>query len=181
MQSAKHLEVLKFWLEETEPAQRFKKNPDFDALIKQRFEQTYWDVLGGKIRDWRGAPEGRLAEIIVLDQFARNMFSDDAQAFAGDALALSLAEEAIADGDDMKVPQERRVFFYLPYMHSESAEVHTKALDIFKQYGNAAYMDFEIKHKAIIDTFGRYPHRNRALGRNSTSAEIKWLEAGGGF
>jgi uncharacterized protein (DUF924 family) len=176
-----HLHILKFWFEETTPAQRFKKDPDFDAFIKKRFEQTYWNILESKTATWRSAPEGRLAEIIVLDQFARNMFRDDAQAFAGDELALSLAEEAIAIGDDLKIPQEQRVFFYMPYMHSESTEVHTKALDIFKQYGNAANLDYEIKHKAIIDTFGRYPHRNKALGRTSTPEEIKWLEAGGGF
>lgn len=176
-----HLEILKFWFEETTPAQRFKKDTDFDALIKKRYEKTYWNILEGKTKTWQSTPEGRLAEIIVLDQFARNMFRDVARAFAGDKLALSLAEEAIAIGDDLKISQEQRVFFYMPYMHSESAEVHTKALDIFKQYGNAANLDYEIKHKAIIDTFGRYPHRNNALERTSTPEEIKWLEAGGGF
>ena len=176
-----HHEILKFWFEDTTPAQRFKKDPDFDAVIKKRFEQTYWDIVEGWTKTWRSAPEGRLAEIIVLDQFARNMFRDDAQAFAGDELALSLAEEAIAVGDDLKVSQEQRVFLYMPYMHSESAEVHIKALEIFRQYGNAANLDYEIKHKAIIDSFGRYPHRNKALGRTSTPEEIKWLEAGGGF
>ena len=176
-----YLEILKFWFEETTPAQRFKKDPGFDSMIKKRFEQTYWDILQGRTNNWSSIPEGRLAEIIVLDQFARNMFRDDAQAFAGDELALSLAEEAIAVGDDLKFIQEQRVFFYMPYMHSESAEVHNKALEIFKQYGNAANLDYEVKHKAIIDAFGRYPHRNKALGRTSTPEETKWLEAGGGF
>lgn len=176
-----HLEVLKFWFEETTPKQHFTKDPDFDALIKQRFEQTYWDILEGRTAHWRNSPEGRLAEIIVLDQFARNMFRDDAQAFREDELAVSLAEEAITIGDDMKVGNEQRIFFYMPYMHSESAEVHNKALELFTHYGNAANLEYEMKHKAIIDTFGRYPHRNIALGRTSTPEETEWLEAGGGF
>lgn len=176
-----HSEILKFWFEEIAPAQQFKKDPEFDTLIRKRFEQTYWDILDGKTADWRATPEGRLAEIIVLDQFSRNMFRDNAQAFAGDELALSLAEAAIATGDDMKVSQEQRAFIYMPYMHSESAAVHNKALEIFEHYGNAWNLEYEIKHKAVIDEYGRYPHRNTALGRISTPEEIKWLEAGGGF
>lgn len=176
-----HQEVLKFWFEEVTPEQRFAKDYDFDALIKKQFEQTYWDILKGDTKDWRSTPEGRMAEIIVLDQFARNMFRDHEQAFKADNLALSLAEEAIETGDDMKVPHEQRVFFYMPYMHSESKNVHKRALQIFEQYGNQMNLDYELKHKAVIEKFGRYPHRNISLGRVSTPEEEKWLEAGGGF
>ncbi len=177
----KYLEILEFWFEEITPGQRFKKDFAFDTLIKKRFEQIYWDILERKTKDWCETPEGRLAEIIVLDQLARNMFRNEAQTFKGDELALSLAEEAIAVGDDKKINEERRVFFYMPYMHSESAEVHKKALKIFKEYGNTETLGYEIKHKAVIDEFGRYPHRNSSLGRISTPEEVRWLEAGNGF
>lgn len=174
-------EVLEFWFNETKPDQRFMKDLAFDALVKKRFEETYWSILKGETKDWRNTPEGRLAEIIVLDQFARNMFRDTAQAFEGDELALFLAEEAIEVGADQKVDEDKRVFFYMPYMHSESAEVHKKALQIFEQHGDAETLDYEKKHKAVIDEFGRYPHRNQALGRRSTPEEKLWLEKGGGF
>lgn len=177
----KHTEILKFWFEETTPEQRFKKDPVFDNVIKKRFEQIYWDILDRRTEDWRRTPEGRLAEIVVLDQFARNMFRDTTQAFKGDELALSLAEEAIAVGDDKKIKKDQRVFFYMPFMHSESAKVHKKAMQIFKEYGNSGVFDYELKHKKIIDEFGRYPHRNKALGRTSTPEEVKWLKAGNGF
>jgi len=172
---------LHFWFEEVSPKQRFMKDLDFDASIKERFESIYWDIVENRTKDWREEAEGRLAEIIVLDQFARNMFRDDRQAFAKDELALALAKEAIEVGADMQVPEDQRVFFYMPYMHSESREVHKTALKIFEKYGNKNNLDYEIKHKAIIDEFGRYPHRNAVLGRISTPEEIKWLEAGGGF
>lgn len=176
-----HHEILEFWFNEIKPEQRFIKDYELDALIQERFEKTYWDILEGKTVNWRHTPEGRLAEIIVLDQFARNMFRDDSQAFKGDGLALSLAEEAIETGDDMKVSEEQRVFFYMPFMHSESEEVHKRAVQIFEKYGNQMNLDYEIKHKAVIEEFGRYPHRNVTLGRISTPEEKKWLEAGGGF
>lgn len=173
--------ILKFWFEETAPEQWFAKDDDFDARITERFEKTYWNIIAGKTADWRQTPEGRLAEIIVLDQFARNMFRGEAQAFAADKQALALAMEAIRVGDDKKVPEEQRVFFYMPYMHSESAAVHERAMELFTEYGNEVNLEYEVKHKAVIDEFGRYPHRNEALGRTSTPEEKVWLEAGGGF
>lgn len=174
-------DVLTFWFDEVTPKQKFTKDPAFDAVIKDRFEVSYWQIINGDTSDWRATPAGRLAEIIVLDQFARNMFRDQAQAFAGDALALELAEAALAAGADTAVSPEQQLFFYMPYMHSESPAVHERAVQIFSDYGNEMNLEFEMKHKAIIDEFGRYPHRNAALGRESTPEEIKWLEAGGGF
>ena len=174
-------EIITFWFEETPPKKKFEKDPAFDAVIKKRFESVYWDVMNGKTKSWRETAEGRLAEIIVLDQFARNVFRDDKQAFAGDALALSLAKEAVATGADKQISDDRRTFFYMPFMHSESPEIHKEALEIFKQHGKKENLEYEIKHKKIIDRFGRYPHRNVVLGRTSTEEEKDFLKDNPGF
>ena len=174
-------DILLFWFEEVTPKQKFVKDPEFDALITEKFESTYWDIMNGKTKGWRDTPEGRLAEIIVLDQFARNMFRNDAQSFAGDTRALELARDALAVGDDKKVSKEKQLFFYMPYMHSESREVHVEALKIFTEFGNKINLEYEIKHKNIIDRFGRYPHRNKVLGRESTPEEIEFLKTNSGF
>lgn len=174
-------EIIHFWFDKTSPEQYFTKDLDLDMRIKERFETVYWDIVKGKTADWRTSPEGRLAEIIALDQFARNMFRDDKQAFAADNLALSLAEEAVAVSADKEVSYEQQVFFYMPYMHSELKSVHEKAEELFFSYGSASHLEFERKHKAVLDQFGRYPHRNDTLGRVSTPEEIKWLASGGGF
>jgi uncharacterized protein (DUF924 family) len=129
--------------------------------------------------EWRTSAEGRLAEIIVLDQFSRNVCRDTPRAFAQDALALVLAQELVASGQDRSLPAAQRVFAYMPYMHSESALVHTHAVALFTQLGNERNLDFELRHKAIIDRFGRYPHRNAILGRTSSAQELAFLKEPG--
>ena len=176
-------DVLRFWFEECTPQQWFSKDDAFDAKMRERFLDTYWKVVEGKTKDWHMTPEGRLAGIIVLDQFSRNMFRNSPQAFANDPLALSLAEEAVKSGDDMKMDPQHRYFIYMPYMHSESRDVHRKALRLFfslpfSLWGGLLY---EWKHKRIIDRFGRYPHRNEILGRISTPEEIEFLKTHKGF
>ena len=171
-------DVLNFWFEEIDSSQRFKKSDDFDALIRNRFSKFYDAALACELFEWRADPQGRLAEIIVLDQFSRNMFRDDKRAFAGDPLALALAQEAVLSGDDVKVPKERRSFLYMPFMHSESAKIHEVAVTLFE----GGTLDFEMRHKKIIDRFGRYPHRNEILERESTPEEIEFLKTpGSGF
>ena len=124
-------------------------------------------------------PEGRLAEIIVLDQFSRNLYREDPRAFACDGMALVLAQEAVRARADRKIPLERRKFFYLPYEHSESRRIHTLAVALFESLGEPESLDYELQHKAIVDRFGRYPHRNKALGRTSTAEEIAFLKTPG--
>ncbi len=177
----KPADVLAFWFEETKPEQHFKKDAAFDALIKQRFLDTYWAAVRGELSDWRETPEGRLAEIIVLDQFSRNMFRNDPQAFAHDPLALALAQEAVRAGDDLKLPVPKRRFLYLPYEHSESRAVHAVAVTLFESLGDAEALKYELLHKEIIDRFGRYPHRNATLGRASTDEERAFLKDNKGF
>ena len=127
------------------------------------------------------APAGRCAEIIVLDQFSRNLFRDSPRAFAQDGMALALAQEAVAVGDDLRMDQDQRYFTYMPYMHSESLVVHEEALRLFTALGNATALHYEQRHREEIERFGRYPGRNAALGRESTEAETAWLADGGGF
>jgi uncharacterized protein (DUF924 family) len=168
--------ILDFWFQEITPAQWFSKSDAFDQVIQQRFAAIHQQAAAGELLHWRTTAQGRLAEIIVLDQFSRNMYRDDPRAFAQDATALVLAQEAIALGLDQQLEQNQKAFLYMPYMHSESKVIHELALQLFTQLGNENNLKFEIMHKAIIDQFGRYPHRNAVLGRSSTPEEITFLQ-----
>lgn len=168
-------DVMRFWFEEATPAQHFRKDAAFDAAIRARFAETHTAAVQGQLSVWRDTPEGRLAEVIVLDQFSRNLFRDDARAFAADGMALVLAQEAIRAGANRGMPARQRAFLYMPFMHSESRTVHVDAERLFSQAGLEDNYRFELKHKAIIDRFGRYPHRNVLLGRVSTPEELTFL------
>lgn len=167
--------VLDFWFEEIEPKQHWQKDTEFDQLITRRFADTHAAAIACELYSWRTTPEGRLAEVIVLDQFSRNMFRDHARSFEADPLALALAQEAVAGGHDQALEQEHRVFLYMPFMHSESPIVHEQAVLLFEQLGIESNLHFERRHKDVIDRFGRYPHRNRILGRKSTDVELEFL------
>jgi len=169
-----HQSVLQFWFEEIAAAQWWKVDAAFDRLIVERFGELHNRASKSELFEWRTDPGGRLAEIIVLDQFSRNIYRGDARAFAADPLALALAQEAVAVKADLTLPPERRVFLYMPYMHSESKAIHVVAERLFRETPKNNY-DFELRHKAIVDRFGRYPHRNEMLGRQSTKEEIAFL------
>jgi uncharacterized protein (DUF924 family) len=171
-------DVLEFWFRTLGPADHYKKSDELDATIRERFESTYHRIVAGETSDWRDSAEGRLAEIIVLDQFSRNMFRGTPLAFAADPLALALAQEAVRSSADRELDDKERAFLYMPYMHSESRMVHEQALELFRNLPN---LKFEKKHKAIVDRFGRYPHRNEILGRTSTAEEIEWMKSNTGF
>lgn len=168
-------DILSFWFEELEPRQWWVRDEQLDREIESRFGRLHQQAVAGELSDWRETPAGRLAEIIILDQFSRNIFRDTPKAFAFDGMALVLAEEAVRTGADRAFEAPEKAFFYMPYMHSESAAIHEQALKLFDQPGVEFNLEFEIKHKAIIDRFGRYPHRNEILGRESTPAEIEFL------
>jgi len=172
-------DVIKFWFEETEPSQWWQKDKQFDREIAARFGRLHDAAVKGELSDWRDTPEGRLAEIIVLDQFSRNIYRDRPEAFAYDALAVVLTQEAIRSGDDKKLPIEQRGFLYMPLMHSESLQLHDTAMKVFDQPGLEGNYEAEVKHKAIIEKFGRYPHRNQILGRESTLDELGFLKMPG--
>lgn len=174
-------EVIKFWFEETAPEQKFKVDNEFDELIKSRFLWLFNEIVEGELSNWKSTPRWILAKIIVIDQFSRNMLRWNKKSFEHDELALELATIAIDKGLDKELPYEYRSFLYMPFMHSESKEVHKEALRIFTDYGNEVNLKFEIKHKEIIDKFWRYPHRNEVLWRESTLEEIEFLKTHSGF
>lgn len=177
-----HQTVLDFWFVEVPPAQRWKADPAFDRLIADRFATLHESAFRAELYGWRRHPSGRLAEIIVLDQFSRNLHRNDPRAFAADPMALALAQEAVALRADRELSADQRVFLYMPFMHSESALIHETAERLFRENGIQNNHDFELKHKAIVDRFGRYPHRNAVLGRRSTADEIAFLkQPGSGF
>jgi uncharacterized protein (DUF924 family) len=172
-------DILKFWFDEITPAQWWKVDPAFDATIARRFGALHAAAVRGELFGWRKDPAGRLAEVIVLDQFSRNVHRGTPGAFAADPMALVLAQEAVAAGHDTALPPERRVFLCMPYMHSESRIVHEEAERLFAALGIQDNLDFERRHKAIVDRFGRYPHRNAILGRTSSAEELAFLETPG--
>ncbi|WP_228195398.1 DUF924 family protein [Thalassospira povalilytica] len=172
--------VLDFWFKELEQKQWFIKDTALDTHIAERFSDIHAAALAGELLTWRNTASGRLAEIIVLDQFSRNMYRDTPQSFAADPIALVLAQEAVSLGKDKELGSpEQRAFLYMPYMHSESEMIHEIAVTLFDQPGLEHNYGFEIKHKKIIDRFGRYPHRNDILGRTSTPEEIAFLKEPG--
>lgn len=168
-------DVLQFWFEELEPKQWFVASDALDKTINERFAPLLNSAAQCELVAWRNSAQGRLAEVIVLDQFSRNIYRNSPRAFAQDPLALALAQEAIALELDKQLPTIQRAFLYMPFMHSESALIHQQALELFNQPGMENNHEFELKHKVIIDQFGRYPHRNEILGRTSSPQEIEFL------
>lgn len=171
-------QVLDFWFG-LKPAQWFKKDTTFDDEIRSRFIETWQQAAAGELSDWRETVAGRLAEIIVLDQFSRNLFRDQAQAFAQDGMALVLSQEALRHCDYLELSQDHAKFLIMPFMHSESKVIQAQSVELFKALGDASSLDYAEQHKAIIDEFGRYPHRNKVLGRESTVEEKAFLKQPG--
>jgi len=169
-------EILKFWFEEIDPSQWWSKDEHIDQIIIQRFSDIHAKAIRCELFEWRRIAEGRLAEIIVLDQFSRNMFRESPLSFTNDPLALALSQEAILFGADKALNSIQRSVLYLPFMHSESLKIHEVAIVLYQNNGVQSNLTFEIKHKEIIERFGRYPHRNKILGRISTEKEIEFLK-----
>lgn len=169
-------DILQFWFVDTPAERRFQRDDGFDAQIRERFAAVHEAACRGELASWRDQPAGRLAEVIVLDQFSRNLFREQARAWAQDGQALVLAQEAVRAGADLLLAPEQRAFLYMPYMHSESHAIHQVALRLFSQPGLAHNLDYEQQHASIIERFGRYPHRNAVLGRPSTPEELAFLQ-----
>ena len=174
-------EVLHFWF--GEGAERgkshkrwFEKNPGFDAEVRLRFLGAYEGQLAGDA--WLAEPASCLARIIVLDQFPRNMFRGTARAFEGDRLALAAARHAIERGFDGGWIRVEKIFAYLPFEHSEALADQARACELMRPLGKEQY-DYALRHRSIIERFGRFPHRNAALGRKSTPEEIEFLKQQG--
>lgn len=175
-------DVLAFWFDELEPADWFKKSDETDRVIGQRFLKLYHAVSQTSDHDLNASPTVSLAAIIVLDQFPRNMFRGHPQSFATDGKALEIAKQAVAAGFDQDVDAAKRVFFYLPFEHSEILADQEHAVGLIVPLGDAEFTRYALAHRDVIQKFGRFPHRNDVLGRPSTPSEIAYLaEPGSGF
>ena len=174
-----HTEIINFWFNEIDRKLWWVKDPEFDQIIKTRFLGTHNAAINCELYYWRSTPSGRLAEIIVLDQFSRNIYRDNSLAFNYDALALALSQEAINVSAQHELNADEKAFLFMPFMHSESVKIHEIALSLYAEKGMESNLEFEKKHKLIIDRFGRYPHRNEILGRISTQDEINFLKEPG--
>jgi uncharacterized protein (DUF924 family) len=170
-------DVLGFWFGSERKAW-FEKNPAFDDEIRRRFLSLYEHGAAGMLSGWRQTPAGCLALVILLDQFPRNMFRGSARAFAADAHALEAARHALAMRFDQGLSVDERAFLYLPFEHSESLEDQRRACELMQPLGEEVYR-YALRHKEIIERFGRFPHRNAALGRASTPGELAFLKTPG--
>ncbi|MDN5861963.1 MAG: DUF924 domain-containing protein [Salinisphaera sp.] len=171
--------VLTFWFEQIKPKQWWTASRKLDETIRTRFGMLWQQASAGELFAWRSDAKGQLAEIILLDQFSRNIHRNTPQAFAQDGMALVLSQEARHAGALDDLDEGGRTFLLMPYMHSESALVHAQAEPLFRQYASASSYKFLLRHTAIVDRFGRYPHRNDILGRASTEDETKFLKLPG--
>lgn len=170
-------DVLNFWFEELQPKEWFQSTAELDKQIKDRFKKILNQARAGELADWRETIEGRLAEIIVLDQFSRNIYRDQGEAFLSDNMALALAQEAVRDDKQYDLPPQKRAFLYMPFMHSESLKIQENyALRYFKEEGLEDYWPFAKSHHETIKEFGRFPYRNEALNRETTSDEQLYLD-----
>jgi uncharacterized protein (DUF924 family) len=184
-------QVILFWFGSAAPtasrAEWFRKDEAFDVAIRARFRERIEHALAGGLLDWDSTAPGALARILVLDQFTRNTLRGSARAFAGDALALAAARAAVARGDDQGVGPVMRPFFYLPFEHAEDPAAQAESLRLFgalavEHPAQADLLEWARRHAAVIERFGRYPHRNAVLGRASTAEEIAFLrEPGSSF
>lgn len=173
--------ILGFWFQETPKEKHFAKDEVFDKIIRQNFENDYDLIVKGGVEDIKQDPRASLAAILVLDQFSRNMFRGEAKAFAADRMALELSRHAIAESFDEAFPEDERAFIYMPLMHAEERGALNECVAAFTRLGDENFLKYAIAHKEIIDRFGRYPHRNEVLGRESTEDEIAFNKEHGGF
>ena len=171
-------EIVSFWLE-AGPDKWFEQDADFDHAIRLRFLPTCEAAANGELAAWQESREGALALVLLLDQFPRNMFRGDARAYATDALARAVADRALARGFDRDTDPALRQFFYLPFMHSEALIDQDRSVRLYEALGEAEQLRYAREHRDIVQRFGRFPHRNRVLDRDMTSAEQAFLDAGG--
>jgi uncharacterized protein (DUF924 family) len=174
--------ILDFWFGPPPHAYRdawFRKDPAFDATIRERFAAAIEAALAGGYREWTSTAHGALARVLLLDQLTRNAFRDTPRAFAGDAGALATAERAIAADLDGALDPHERTFLYMPFQHAESPDVQRRSIELFtalaRQTGLDGPLEWARRHATVIERFGRFPHRNAILGRESSPEEVAFL------
>jgi uncharacterized protein (DUF924 family) len=171
-------DIVSFW-RDAGPEKWWKKDDTFDRTIRSRFLAVHEAAARGELAAWEDSAEGALALVILLDQFPRNMFRDSAHAFATDPLACAVASRALVRGFDRITDENMRPFFFMPFMHSEVLADQDRCVELHAGFGDAGRSKFATVHRDIIAQFGRFPHRNRMLGRDTTPAEQEFLDAGG--
>lgn len=175
-------DVLTYWFETLSPKFWFVKDAGADHDIRIRYLDLYENLFDRRKDVKATTPEDTLAAVLVLDQFPRNMFRDTPRAFASDAEALQLSKDSLAQKLDLKLTPCRRQFLYMPFQHSEDADDQTTSVELYTRLGLEDALDFARRHKQVVDQFGRFPHRNRILGRTSTAPEQVYLsKPGSGF
>jgi uncharacterized protein (DUF924 family) len=170
--------ILAFW-RDTGPDRWYKRDDAFDTEIRDRFLALWRKAVAGELSSWEASDDGALALVIVLDQFPRNMFRDDVRSFSSDALARDAARRALARGADARIDPDLREFFYMPFMHSEHLADQIHCVELFRKIEGAENLKYAEEHADIIRRFGRFPHRNRVLGRVTTPEEQAFLDDGG--
>ena len=185
-------DVLEFWFDTAQKVHWFEKNAAFDAQIRSRFGGLHHQAADGELDSWTLEPESWLALLIMLDQFSRNLYRDDARAYAADAKVCNILLPGLARGDDKQLSTIQRVFVYVPLEHAEDLNLQNRAIDMFTQLSKDVslddrptylnFLDYARRHRDIIARFGRFPHRNQVMGRVSTAAELAYLaEPSAGF
>ena len=173
-------DVVRFWREAGMRAW-FNGGEVFDRQCEERFLDAHLAAARGECESWLDTAEGALALLLLLDQIPRNVFRASGHAFASDGLARQCADRSLAPSHAAAFEPALRAVFYLPFEHSEDPADQRRSVELFRSLGNATYTEYAIEHQRVIERFGRFPHRNRALGRESTAEERAWLDAGGGF
>lgn len=176
-----HQQVIDFWFSEPVRPMWFNATPEFDAQLREEYLQTYAAALNGELAHWAETAEGALALVICLDQLPLNMFRGQAESFAGEAPSREVAAAAIAQGFEQQLGNEQKAFLFLPYMHSESLADQDRSVALFEQAGLMENLRWAKHHRDIVAHFGRFPHRNAILGRESTAEELAWLASDGAF
>lgn len=169
-------DILDFWFVEHGPKDWYSGDPEFDARCAARLSDVYDKAVKGELWEWRASAQGRVAEIIVLDQLSRQLHRGDAKAFAADLMALALAQEIVHSGRDAELSINEKLFAYMPFQHAESGMIQEESVKLFRSLGNDDYLPYAIEHRDIIARFGRFPLRNAALGRASTPEEIAYMK-----
>lgn len=172
-------DVLDFWFVEHGPEDWYAGDPAFDRKCEERLGEAHARAERSELWQWRQTPQGRLAELILLDQVSRQLYRNDARAFASDTMALALSQEAIAQGADKELDIHGRLFVYMPFQHAESLVIQEESVKLFKNLGDDSFLPYAQEHHDVVARFGRFPLRNKALGRVSTAEEIEYIESRG--
>ena len=174
-------DIINFWFSEEVKPLWFNSTPEFDQQLRDQYETLWQQGMDGELESWTDTAEGCLALVILFDQFPLNMFRDQAKGYSSEKLARNVADLAILRGFDQQLPESQIAFLYLPFMHSENLDDQKRSIELFGKAGFEQNLRFAHHHREIIEKFGRFPHRNEALGRDSTQAEIDYLNSDEAF